>query len=199
MPATRRETLAGQIKTADEENMAVCAAEARNLSETLQLLSLKREEQLKKLLAQGQKTISTLNDTNRSTFNEKLSEYKNICAKMFEKADLFRSKMMVLVAQKEQKGGQASEDDETNLQMSKEFLIQEGYFPDELEGFMENIGAAWEVCKAAAKAEVPPVLGASQPSQGQPETPRLLKELRPIERFDINNILCSHIFLSFIF
>ena len=98
MPATRRETLAGQIKTADEENMAVCAAEARNLSETLQLLSLKREEKLKKLLAQGQKTISTLNDTNKSTFNEKLSEYKNICAKMFEKADLFRSKMMVIVA-----------------------------------------------------------------------------------------------------
>ena len=101
--------------------MAVCAAEARNLSETLQLLSLKREQKLKKLLAQGQKTISTLNETNRSAFNEKLSEYKSICETMFEKADLFSSKLLVIVAQKEQQGGKASDDDEANIQKRPTF------------------------------------------------------------------------------
>ena len=126
---------------------AVCAAEAKGLADTLQLLSSKRQEKLTKLLAQGRRTLANLNETNRSNFHESYKEYKGLCAKMFEKADSFRTKMMVIVAQK---GGQASEDDEVNFTMSREFLVQEDYFPDELEALFENIGAAWETYKATA-------------------------------------------------
>ena len=186
MPPKRRETLAGQIKTADGENMAVCAAEARNLKETLQVLSLKREQKLKKLLAQGQKTISTLNETNRSAFNERLSEYKSICETMFEKADLFSSKLMVIVAQKEQQGGKGSDDDEANIQKSREMLVQDGYLPEELEVMIEKIGEAWELKRAAAKDEMSPLQGASQSSQGRQEKPRLINELRPLDKFELH-------------
>ena len=94
-----------------------------------------------KALIPGQRTLSNLNETNRSNFFDSYKEYRNLCAKIEDKVDSFRAKMLLIVAQK---GGQASEDDEMNLRMSKELLVQEGYFPDELEALFEIIGEAWE-------------------------------------------------------
>ena len=126
---------------------ALCPAEAKGLADTLQLLSSKQQEKITKLLAQGHRTLANLNETNRSNFHDSYKEYKNLCAKIEEKADSFRAKMLVIVAQK---GGQASEDDEVNLNMSRELLVQEDYFPEELEALFENIGAAWETYQATA-------------------------------------------------
>ena len=87
MPDTRRHTLSSQSKTTKEESTmasAVCAAEAKGLVDTLQLLSSKRQEKITKLLAQGQRTLSNLNETNRLNFNDSYKEYRNLCAKIEE-------------------------------------------------------------------------------------------------------------------
>ena len=154
MPGPRRHTMAEQGKTTDEEDTmssTSCAAEASGLADTLQLLNEKRQEKISKLLAQGERTLSHLNETNRSNFLDSYKEYRNLCANIEEKAGSFRAKMLFIVAQK---GGQASEDDQMNLRMSKELLIQDGYFPDDLETLLENIGDAWETYKASAVARV---------------------------------------------
>ena len=70
--------------------------------------------------------------------------------------------MMVIVAQK---GGQASKNYEVNLNMSRELIVQEDYFPEELEALFENIGVAWENYKATAatRVQAASAQGASQP------------------------------------
>ena len=68
MPGTRRHTMDDQGKTTEEEctmSSAICAAEAKGLADTLQLLSSKRQEKITKLVSQGQRTLSNLNETNR--------------------------------------------------------------------------------------------------------------------------------------
>ena len=71
MPDTRCHTLSSQSKTTKEESTmasALCVEEAKGLADTLQLLSEKRQEKITKLLAQGQRTLSHINETNRSNF-----------------------------------------------------------------------------------------------------------------------------------
>ena len=68
MPGTRRHTMAEQGKTTDGEvtmSSTSCAAEASALADTLHLLNEKRQEKISKLLAQGERTLSHLNETNR--------------------------------------------------------------------------------------------------------------------------------------
>ena len=96
MPGTRRHTMAEQGKTTDEEgtmSSTSCTAEASGLADTLQLLNEKRQEKIAKLLAQGQKTLSHLNETNRSNFLDSYKEYRSLCANIEEKAGSFRAKM----------------------------------------------------------------------------------------------------------
>ena len=76
MPGTRRHTMADQGMMTEEECMmssTSCTAEALGLADTYQLLNEKRQEKIAKLLAQGQRTLSNLYETNRSNF---LDSYK---------------------------------------------------------------------------------------------------------------------------
>ena len=91
MPETRRHTMAERGKTTDGEvtmSSTSCTAEASGLADTLQLLNEKRQEKISKLLAQGERTLSHLNETNRSNFLDSYKEYRNLCANIEEKAGL---------------------------------------------------------------------------------------------------------------
>ena len=196
MPQPGRQTRADQGKTTEEEDTmssTSCAAEASGLADTLGLLNEKRQEKFSKLLAQGERTLSNFNETSRSNFLDNYKAYRNLCENIEEKAGSFRAKMTFIIAQK---GGQASENDQQNLRMSRELLMQDGYFPENLESLLERIGDAWEAYKASARVQAQ---GAPQPPQVQPlpqpqqqEKPKLRMELRPNNLFDINMGLANY-------